>query len=61
MNFHDEEENCKIKLIFYVYTSRKESLFSVAEFDSSQFVATQSIHESTKRGNWQVIVVDAKS
>lgn len=31
------------------------------ELDSSQFVTTQSIHESTKRGNRQVIVVDAES
>jgi hypothetical protein len=33
----------------------------VTEFYPSQFVTAQSIHESTKRGNWQVIVVDAES
>lgn len=56
MNFH----GTKHKIDFL---STFSSLFDdiVAEFDSSQFVATQSIHESTKRRNWQVIMVDAES
>lgn len=33
----------------------------LAELDSTQFIAAQPIHASTKRGDWQVIVVDAES
>lgn len=56
MNFH----STKHKIDFL---STFSSFFDdiVAEFDSSQFVTTQSIHESTKRGNRQVILVDVES
>lgn len=60
MNFH----GMKHKIDFLYTPSTVIFLFLhdiVTEFHSSQFVTTQSIHESTKRGNRQVIVVDVKS
>lgn len=56
MNFHDT----KYKIDF-LYSSSSSFDDIVTELHSSQFVATQSIHESTKRRNRQVIVVDVKS
>lgn len=53
----------QVKLIFYTHHHQHSFCFHgiVTEFNSSQFVTTQSIYESTKRRNWQVILVDAES
>lgn len=62
MNFHSQ----KYKIDFLY--EHDDNFYSssllydiVIEFHPSQFVTAQSIHESTKRRNRQVIMVDAQS